>query len=35
LLAEHDPLACLDSFTEVYEWLRRMGGVSSVTAVNS
>jgi phosphoglycolate phosphatase len=35
LLAEHDPLACLDSFPEVYEWLRRMGGVSSVTVVNS
>lgn len=30
LLAEHDPLACLDSFTEVYEWL--MGGASSVAA---
>jgi len=35
LLAEHGPLACLDSFTEVYEWLRRVGGVSSVVAVNS
>jgi phosphoglycolate phosphatase len=35
LLAEHDPLACLDSFTEVYEWLQRLGGASSVTAVNS
>ena len=33
LLTEHDPLACLDSFTEVYAWL--MGGTSSVTAVNS
>ncbi len=32
LLAEHGPLACLDSFTEVYEWLQRLGGASSVTA---
>ncbi len=32
LLAEHGPLACLDSFTEVYEWLQRVGGESSVTA---
>ena len=32
LLAEHGPLACLDSFTEVYEWLRRVGGVSSAAA---
>jgi phosphoglycolate phosphatase len=35
LLVEHDPLACLDSFTEVYEWLQRTGGVSSVSVVNS
>ena len=35
LLAEHGPLACLDSFTEVYEWLRRVGGASSVVAMNS
>ncbi|HSD96096.1 MAG TPA: HAD-IA family hydrolase [Sulfuricaulis sp.] len=35
LLEEHGPLACLDSFTEVYEWLQRMDGLSSVTAVNS
>ena len=35
LLAEHDPLACLDSFAEVYEWLQRTGGALSVSAVNS
>ncbi len=35
LLAEHGPLACLDSFTEVYAWLQRMDGVSSAAAVNS
>jgi phosphoglycolate phosphatase len=35
LLAEHGPLACLDSFTEVYEWLQRMGGASSAAVVNS
>ncbi|MBI3779251.1 MAG: HAD-IIIA family hydrolase [Gammaproteobacteria bacterium] len=35
LLAQHGPLACLDSFTEVYAWLRRVNGASSVAAVNS
>jgi phosphoglycolate phosphatase len=35
LLLEHDPLACLDSFTEVCAWLRARDDASSATAVNS
>lgn len=31
-LVEHGPLACLDSFTEVYAWLQRAGGTSSAAA---
>ncbi|MHB8533974.1 MAG: HAD-IA family hydrolase [Sulfuricaulis sp.] len=34
LLAEHAPLACLDSFEEVYAWLQR-DGTSSAAAANS
>ncbi|MBI3570588.1 MAG: HAD-IA family hydrolase [Gammaproteobacteria bacterium] len=34
LLAEHGPLACLDSFNEVYAWLQRTNGLSSVAAAN-
>jgi len=32
LLAEHAPLACLDSFTEVCAWLQRTDPVSSAAA---
>jgi phosphoglycolate phosphatase len=35
LLAEHGPLACLDSFSEVYAWLQQASGPSSVAAANS
>lgn len=35
LLAQHAPLACLDSFTEVYAWLRRINGTSSAAVANS
>ena len=35
LLAEQAPLACLDSFEEVYAWLQRPGGTSSAAVVNS
>lgn len=35
LLTEHGPLACLDSFSEVYAWLQRMDGRSSAMAANS
>ncbi|MDO8706088.1 MAG: HAD-IIIA family hydrolase [Sulfuricaulis sp.] len=34
LLAQHGPLACLDSFGEVYAWLQRMGGRSSAAAAS-
>lgn len=34
LLAQHGPLACLDSFTEVHAWLRRANGASSAAAAN-
>jgi len=35
LLAEHAPLACLDSFTEVCAWLQRTDMDSSAAAANS
>lgn len=35
LLAEHGPLACLDSFTEVRAWLQRTDPDSSAAAANS
>jgi len=35
LLAEHAPLACLDSFEEVYAWLQGVGRRSSAAAANS
>ena len=35
LLAEHGPLACLDSFSEVYAWLQQASGPLSVAAANS
>jgi phosphoglycolate phosphatase len=35
LLAEHAPLASLDSFEEVCAWLQRAGGTSSAAAANS
>lgn len=35
LLAEHKPLACLDSFTEVCAWLHPTRKTSSATAANS
>jgi phosphoglycolate phosphatase len=35
LLGEHAPLACLDSFEEVYAWLQRAGGPSSAAAATS
>ncbi len=35
LLAQHGPLACLDSFTEVHAWLRRVNGASSVAVASS
>lgn len=35
LLAEHGPLACFDSFTEVCAWLQRTGSASSAAAANS
>lgn len=31
-LAEHGPVACLDSFAEVYSWLQQCNGYSSATA---
>ena len=34
LLAQHEPLACLDSFEEVYAWLQRMGDRSSAAAAS-
>ncbi len=34
LLAQHAPLACLDSFTEVHAWLRRVNGASSAAVAN-
>lgn len=34
LLAEHGPLACLDSFSEVYAWLQQACGPSSAVAAN-
>jgi phosphoglycolate phosphatase len=34
LLMEHGPLACLDSFNEVYAWLKQDGDQSSVAATN-
>ena len=34
LLVEHEPLACLDSFNEVYAWLRRPDAASSAAAAN-
>jgi phosphoglycolate phosphatase len=35
ILEELGPLACLDSFAEVYAWLQRQRGASSATAANS
>lgn len=35
LLAAHAPLACLDSFGEVYAWLQRTNERSSAAAANS
>jgi phosphoglycolate phosphatase len=35
LLAEHAPLACLDSFEEVCAWLQGVGRTSSAAAANS
>jgi phosphoglycolate phosphatase len=35
LLAEHGPIACLDTFPEVYAWLQRTGGTRSATVANS
>ncbi len=35
LLMEYGPLACLDSFQEVYAWLQRMRGTLSATVANS
>lgn len=35
LLVKHGPLACLDSFQEVYAWLQRMDGTLSATVANS
>ncbi len=34
LLVEHRPLACLDTFNEVYAWLKQASGPSSVAAAN-
>lgn len=34
LLVEHGPLACLDSFNEVYTWLQRTSSPSSAAAAN-
>lgn len=34
LLVEHAPLACLDSFSEVYAWLQRTNGRSSAAAAS-
>ena len=34
LLLEHSPLACLDSFSEVYAWLQQTNGLSSAVAAN-
>ncbi|MCR4300262.1 MAG: HAD-IA family hydrolase [Sulfuricaulis sp.] len=34
LLVEHGPLACLDSFSEVYAWLQQANGLSSAAAAN-
>ena len=34
LLVEHAPLACLDSFSEVYTWLQQVNGRSSAAAAN-
>ncbi|GAB4507806.1 MAG: HAD-IA family hydrolase [Sulfuricaulis sp.] len=34
LLVEHGPLACLDSFSEVYAWLQQTNDLSSAAAAN-
>lgn len=34
LLVEHGPLACLDSFNEVYAWLQRTNDLSFAAAAN-